>query len=88
MDLKSVLIKVKDFFSKVRAFIKKAVVLVKKHGFGVFNLFVLFALYSGAFSNTGFPDGLLAIGGLWILFIAGRFMYKIWDGSLFNNETD
>ena len=88
MNLKSVLIKVKDFFSRVKAFLKKAVALVKEFGFGVFNLFVLFALYSGAFDNPEFSDILLAIGGLWILFIAGRFMYKIWDGSLFNNETD
>ena len=75
MNLKSVLVKVKDFFSRVKAFLKKAVALVKEFGFGVFNLFVLFALYSGAFDNPEFSDILLAIGGLWILFIVGRAMY-------------
>jgi hypothetical protein len=88
MDLKSVLVKVKDFFKKVKLFLNKSFGYLIKYGFGVANFLVLFALYSGAHGNLSFPNGLLAIGGLWILFIAGRFMYKIWDGSLFNNETD
>lgn len=89
MNLKSVLIKVKDFFSRVKAFLKKAVALVKEFGFGVFNLFVLFALYSGAFDNPEFSDILLAIGGLWILFIGGRFLYLLYSQKLFKeDETD
>lgn len=80
MDLKSLLIKVKDFFSKVKAFLKNAVALVKEFGFGVVNFILIVLLGGFALGNVNTPGFVLVAGGFWAVFIAGRAIYWVYKG--------
>lgn len=87
--------KIKLFISKVLAiykkvvdFVKKAIVFTKKYGFGIVNFLVLFLLYGVAYINVDTKGFVIAIGGLWMLFIAGRLLYKLWAGTLFKEDEE
>lgn len=89
--------KINIFFGKIKATVQKAIVVIKKiikfiknYGFGIVNFLVLFLLYGVAYINVDTKGFVIGIGGLWMLFIAGRLLYKIWDNSLFEkkDETD
>ena len=82
--------KIKAFLTKVLAWLKVALAWVKKafkaiktYGFGVVNFLVLLLLYGVAYINVDTKGFVIAIGGLWILFIGGKFLYWLFkrDGS-------
>ena len=80
MDLKSLLIKVKDFFNKVKAFLKKAVAFVREFGFGVVNFILIVALTGFALENPLTPGFILIAGGFWAVFIASKALYWLYSG--------
>lgn len=88
--------KIKVFFGKVKAVVQKTIAIIKKivkfikdYGFGIVNFLVLLLLYGVAYLSVGIRGWIIAIGGLWILFIGGRFLYLLYSQKLFKeDETD
>ena len=86
--IKALFKKVIEFLNKALAFLKKAVKAIKKYGFGAMNFLVLLLLYGVAYINVDTKGFVITIGGLWMLFIAGRFLYKIFKGEIFNKDEE
>ena len=86
--IKALFKKVVEFLNKVLAFLKKAVAAIKKYGFGTVNFLVLLMLYGVAYFYVNTKGFILMIGGLWIGFLVGRFMYKVYMKEIFNKDEE
>lgn len=80
--------KVLTIYKKVVDFIKKVIAFIRDYGFGLFNFLVLLMLYGVAWFSVNTHRAIITIGGLWILFIGGKFLYLLYSEKLFKKEKD